>query len=70
MHNQSAKRLESSYVGPDLGPNCLQRLSTDDKVAASKERFKLGGNRGMTIPSDTGARCICVKSHAQLSNKE
>ena len=20
------------YVGPDLGPNCLQRLSTDDKV--------------------------------------
>ena len=19
------------YVGPDLGPNCLQRLSTDDK---------------------------------------
>ena len=22
-------------VGPDLGPNCLQRLSADDKVAAS-----------------------------------
>ena len=27
-------------VGPDLGPNCLQRLSADDKVAASKERIK------------------------------
>ena len=25
--------------GPDLGPNCLQRLSADDKVAASKERI-------------------------------
>ena len=28
-------------VGPDLGPNCLQRLSADDKkVAASKEEVK------------------------------
>ena len=24
-------------VGPDLGPNCLQTLPADDKVAASKE---------------------------------
>ena len=23
------------FVGPDLGPNCLRRLSADDKVAAS-----------------------------------
>ena len=27
-------------VGPDLDPNCLQRLSADDKFAASKERVK------------------------------
>ena len=27
------------FVGPDLGPNCLQRLSAyDKKVAAGKER--------------------------------
>ena len=25
-------------VGPDLGFNCLQRLSADDKVTPSKER--------------------------------
>ena len=25
-------------VGPDLGPNCLQRLSTDDNSLRSKER--------------------------------
>ena len=25
-------------VDPDLGPNCFQKLSADDKVAASKER--------------------------------
>ena len=25
-------------VGPDLGPNCLQRLSADDKVATSRQR--------------------------------
>ena len=26
----------SVSLGFDLGPNCLQRLSTDDKIAASK----------------------------------
>ena len=25
-------------VGPHLGPNCLQRLSADDKVGTNKER--------------------------------
>ena len=28
---------DQHFVGPDLGSNCLQRRSTDDKVAASKE---------------------------------
>ena len=28
-------------VGPDLGPNYLQRLSADDKVDISKERHKI-----------------------------
>ena len=32
---------ERYFVGPHLDPNCLQRLSADDKVAASKERVKL-----------------------------
>ena len=27
-------------VGPDLGPNCLQSLSADDKAAINKERVK------------------------------
>ena len=26
------------YVGPDLGPNCLEKLSAEDKILASKER--------------------------------
>ena len=29
--------LSVSSDGPDLGPNCLQRLSADDKVVSSKE---------------------------------
>ena len=37
-HYQSVKRLGSSSVGPDLGPNCLQKLSADEKSAASKRR--------------------------------
>ena len=28
------------FVGPDLGPNCLQRLSADDFVAHSKKIVK------------------------------
>ena len=27
-------------VGPHLGPNCLQRFSADDKVAASRNELK------------------------------
>ena len=27
-------------VGPDLGSNCFKRLSTDNKVASSKEKVK------------------------------
>ena len=29
------------YVGPDLGSNCLHRLSAVDKSAATKERMTL-----------------------------
>ena len=29
---------QARFVGPDLGPNCLQRLSTDKKVITSRER--------------------------------
>ena len=35
------------FVGPDLGPNCLQRLSADcetTKVAASKKTVKYCNN--------------------------
>ena len=32
---------DGHFVGPDLGPNCLQRFSADDKAAPSKERVKL-----------------------------
>ena len=28
------------FFGPDLRPNCLQRLSAEDKVAPSNERVK------------------------------
>ena len=32
---------DQKYVGPDLGPHCLQRISADDKAAASKERVNI-----------------------------
>ena len=36
-------------VGPDLGPICLQRLSADDKVDASKEIVKLAPLLGYIV---------------------
>ena len=34
-HYQSVKQSqEKHFVGPDLGPNCLQRLSSDRAVAS------------------------------------
>ena len=29
------------FVGPDLGPNCLQRSSADGKIVISRQRVKL-----------------------------
>ena len=40
------------FVGPDLGPNCLQRLSADAKVFASKERVNI--HAGTTLEGDLG----------------
>ena len=31
---------DQHFVHPDLGSNCLQRQSADDKVAASKEKVE------------------------------
>ena len=45
-HYQSIKQLRSRpgpmlHVGPDLGPNCLQRLSADDKSPLHLARKEL-----------------------------
>ena len=34
---QFGSRSGSTVVGPDLGPNCLQRSSVDDKIVTNKE---------------------------------
>ena len=43
-HNQSVKQFESrsgpTFCQVDLGLNCLQMLSADNKVAAGKEKVK------------------------------
>ena len=44
-------------VGPDLVPNCLQRLSADDKVATSKERVKT-----LTTPCYSAIVVLTVKA--------
>ena len=49
------------YVGPDLGPNCLQWLSADDTVATSRERVK--------FLKETGRKLVYVAMKFDLSFK-
>ena len=39
MSNGLDPDQDRSYVGPDLGPNCLQRLSADDKSPQAREEL-------------------------------
>ena len=32
------------FVGPDLRPKCLQKLSADDKIAVSRQKVKYFGS--------------------------
>ena len=41
MSNGLDPDQDQHYVSPDLDPNCLQRLSADHKIMASKERVCL-----------------------------
>ena len=41
MSNGLDPNQDLHSVCPDLEPNCLQRLSVEDKVAASKERVEI-----------------------------
>ena len=38
VSNSSDPDQDRHSVGPDLGPNCLQRLSTDDKSRLYQEK--------------------------------
>ena len=38
MSNDLDPDQDRRSVGPDLGPNCLQKLSADCKITSSKER--------------------------------
>ena len=51
-------------VGPDLGPNCLEKLSADDKAAASKERV----NKEVNLNSNSYScfRDLIFHAHAYL----
>ena len=38
VSNSSDPDQDRRFVGPDLSPNCLQRLSTDDKIRRYQEK--------------------------------
>ena len=40
-HFFSSKNYSGTHVGPDLGPNCLQRLSAEDKLPLAMKKLKL-----------------------------
>ena len=44
MSNSLDPDQDRHYVGPDLGPNCLQSLSATTKVTASREKVNEKNN--------------------------
>ena len=44
VSNSLDQGQEGHSVGPQLGPNCLQRLSADAKIISSKERVQQSSN--------------------------
>ena len=63
MLNSLDPKLQQDHhsVAPDLGPNCLQSLSADDKVAASKKRVK--STKLFTITPVDFLSYACKKKH-------
>ena len=53
MSNSLAPDQARRFVGPDLGPNCLPRLSADD---TGRQRVKKKTNSRLT----TGGVCVAV----------
>ena len=45
MSNSLDPDKDRYYVSSDLGPNCLQRLSADDKSPLARKEFKDFNNR-------------------------
>ena len=52
------------FVGPDLGPNCLQRLSADD---TSRQRVKILDSINMIMNYNIGLQLTVA---ADLGRKE
>ena len=44
MSNSLDPDQARQFGGPDLGPNCLQRLSADDKLVTSRERVNISAD--------------------------
>ena len=51
MSNGLDPDQDRRFVGPDMGSDCFQRLSADDKIATSKERVPYSMNRQMIAAS-------------------
>ena len=76
MSNRLEPDQARHFVGPDLGPICLQRLSAMIKVAASKERVNTSDmsrffiicveNIGITIKGILGI-VISVSYHSSFN---
>ena len=52
MSNNLDPDQDRHFVGPDLDPNCLQRLSADNKVAARKEKVITRNRRQFEVRHD------------------
>ena len=64
---QFGSRLGRHFVGPDLGPNCLQKLSADDhRRHIAKESFRNATRVSNMLDTDQARPVVLVYSGSKL----
>ena len=52
---------DQHFVQPDLGPNCLQKLSEDD---TRRHRVKSQTNKNLLQQKSNASKCVCKHKNA------
>ena len=61
MSNSLGLDQDQHFVQPDLGPNCLQKLSEDD---TRRHRVKSQTKKNLLQQKSNASKCVCIHKNA------